>query len=128
MHVPTNRVYISHDVVFDENVFPFHALPSKSTTSMPNVHSTIPSPYRFVDVANAPVLLPNHAAGIGRGARLELLDNEAMNNTHDGHDDPVHGPCMAGRARQPDASTAAPRVSAAPAAAPGSPGLPGRVT
>jgi hypothetical protein len=28
LHIPSNRVYISHDVVFDENVFPF--LPSMS--------------------------------------------------------------------------------------------------
>ena len=27
LHVPTNRVYISRDVVFDENVFPFSAMP-----------------------------------------------------------------------------------------------------
>ena len=33
LHVPTNRVYISRDVVFDETVFPFSAMPQSSTTT-----------------------------------------------------------------------------------------------
>ena len=74
LRVPTNRVYISRDVVFDENVFPFRALPTNPTTSTPPVPVSTPTPDQFVDVAYAPSLLPNHAAGIGRGARLELLD------------------------------------------------------
>ena len=74
LHVPTNRVYISRDVVFDENVFPFRALPNNSITPLPDVSSTTPSPDQFVDVAYAPALLPNHVAGIGCGARLEHLD------------------------------------------------------
>jgi histone deacetylase 1/2 len=28
LHVPSNRVYISRDVIFDEHVFPFSNLPS----------------------------------------------------------------------------------------------------
>jgi histone deacetylase 1/2 len=77
LHVPTNRVYISRDVVFDENVFPFSALPTTTTCPTPPVSSTTPSPDQFVDAAYSPALLPNHAAGIGRGARLQLLDDQA---------------------------------------------------
>jgi histone deacetylase 1/2 len=42
LHVPTNRVYISRDVVFDENVFPFSALPNNTSTPIPPVHSIPP--------------------------------------------------------------------------------------
>jgi hypothetical protein len=103
-----------HDVVFDENVFPFSALPNNSTTPTPPVHSTIPSPDQFVDVAYTPALLPNHAAGIGRGARLELLDGQATGNDSVRDADPMYEPCTPGRARQP--STASP-VAAMPAEA-----------
>jgi hypothetical protein len=66
--------------VFDENVFPFSALPNNSTTPTPHVHSTKPFPDQFVDVAYTPALLPNHAAGIGHGTHLELLDDQARDN------------------------------------------------
>ena len=72
LHVPTNRVYISRDVVFDENLFPFSNMPSSPTLSSPTNISCI-SPDQLEDVAYSPVLLPNHGAGTGRGARLELL-------------------------------------------------------
>lgn len=83
LHAPTNHVYISRDVVFDENVFPFHALPNNSITPLPDVSSTTPLPGQFVDVAHAPVLLPNHAAGVGCGARLELLEEQAPTDALD---------------------------------------------
>src|SRR3954470_9948702 len=50
LHVPTNHVYISRDVVFDENVFPFHALPTNSDTATLPVPISIPTPDQFVDV------------------------------------------------------------------------------
>jgi histone deacetylase 1/2 len=60
LHILTNRVYISRDVVFDENVFPFS--PSQSA-SAPTSHASSPvSIDQFVDVAHAPVILPNHGA------------------------------------------------------------------
>lgn len=73
LHVPSNRVYISRDVVFDENVFSFSPA---HPTPPPPLHSTSPLPGQFVDIAYSPALLPNHAAGIGRGARLELGGSE----------------------------------------------------
>jgi hypothetical protein len=67
-------VYISHDVVFDETVFPFAHLPQNST--IPSTVTTPPTPDQFVDASYTPSLLPNHGAGVGRGARLELLDDK----------------------------------------------------
>jgi hypothetical protein len=72
LHVLSNRVYISRDVIFDENLFPFSNMPLSS--SAPPTNSTPVSPGQFDDAAYSPVLLPNHGAGTGRGARLELLD------------------------------------------------------
>ena len=74
LHVPTNRVYISRDVVFDENVFPFSSMPQQPSTP-PSMHSSPLMLGQFEDVAYSPVLLPNHGAGVGRGARLELLSD-----------------------------------------------------
>jgi hypothetical protein len=80
LHVPTNRVYISRDVVFDENLFPFSALPSSTS---PSLSSSLPTSLdQFEDIAHAPVLLPNHGAGIGRGARLEVL-SESPSSSED---------------------------------------------
>jgi histone deacetylase 1/2 len=70
LRVPSNRVFISRDVIFDETVFPFLALPSSSTP--PSHHSSPVMSDQFEDVAHSPLLLPNHGAGIGRGARLHL--------------------------------------------------------
>ena len=82
--------------MFDENVFPFSALPTTPTT-MPLVHSSLPSPDQFVDGVYSPALLPNHAAGIGRGARLQLLDDHAPDADQVQHVDKVldvvHVPC-----------------------------------
>jgi histone deacetylase 1/2 len=72
LHVPSNRVFISRDVVFDETVFLFSALPSSSTS--PSQHSSPVMPGQFEDAAYSPLLLPNHGAGISRGARLQLMD------------------------------------------------------
>jgi histone deacetylase 1/2 len=72
LHIPSNRMYISRDVVFDENVFPF-----SPSTSVPvhKPHASSPTSIdQFADIAHAPVLLSNHGAGTGRGARLELLE------------------------------------------------------
>jgi hypothetical protein len=63
-------VFISRDVIFDENVFPFSALSSSPTP--PSHHSSHVMPDQFEDVAHSPLLLPNHGAGIGHGARLHL--------------------------------------------------------
>ena len=72
LHVPSNRVYISRDVVFDETVFPFASF-STANTHTPSMNSSPTLPGQFEDVAYSHVLLPNYGAGIGRGARLELL-------------------------------------------------------
>ena len=44
LHVPSNRVYISRDVVYDENVFPFAALPTPTVSPAPTLHSSPPLP------------------------------------------------------------------------------------
>jgi hypothetical protein len=71
LHIPSNRIYIYRDVVFDENMFPFSNMPL--SPSAPPKNSTHVSPSQFDDAAYSHVLLPNHGAGTGRGARLELL-------------------------------------------------------
>jgi hypothetical protein len=53
-------------------MFPFLNMPL--SPSAPPTNSTPDSPGQFDDAAYSPVLLPNHGAGTGRGARLELLD------------------------------------------------------
>ncbi|KAK1662393.1 hypothetical protein QYE76_050552 [Lolium multiflorum] len=60
-----------------------------------------------------------NGAGIGRGTRLELLDDQAPDVDHVQDVDPLHAPCMPGRARLP-AVAAAPSVT--PPASPASPG------
>jgi histone deacetylase 1/2 len=63
LHIPTNRVYISRDVMFDENVFP---LSQNSSLTTP-LSSTLPLfSDQFIDVAYTPSLLPNHGVGLGR--------------------------------------------------------------
>jgi hypothetical protein len=48
LHVPSNRVYISHDVVFDEGQFPFVTTPNSTPTPipelvlLPTLHATVP--------------------------------------------------------------------------------------
>ena len=39
LHIPSNRVYISRDVVFDETVFPFSTLTSPTDTPITELHS-----------------------------------------------------------------------------------------
>lgn len=78
LHVPSNRVYISRDVVFDETVFPFSTLTPPTDTTTTSLHSFPVLPDQFVDAAYSPLLLPNHGAGTGRGARLELLDDAVV--------------------------------------------------
>ena len=95
LHVATNRVYISRDVVFDENLFPFAVSLSPTPITTPS-HSSPISPDQFVDAAYSPVLLPNHGAGIGRGARLQLLDDfpEAASQDVASHDVDHGQACM----------------------------------
>jgi hypothetical protein len=86
LHIPSNRVYISRDVVFDENVF--HFFPSVSVTPHTPLASYPTSIDQFEDVARAPLLLPNHGTGIGRGACLELLeDSPQAGDEHVAHVD-----------------------------------------
>lgn len=75
LHVPSNRVYISRDVVFDENVFPFADLPLNSTDASFGSPSVI-SPDQLVDIACCPLLLPNHGASFPRGARVDTITND----------------------------------------------------
>ena len=56
LHVPANRVYISHDVVFDENLFPFSSMPSHTSEPSP-MHSSPISPDQFEDVAHSPRII-----------------------------------------------------------------------
>jgi hypothetical protein len=60
--------------VFDEHVFPLAKLPV-TTTEPPPMHSSSIASDQFDDAAYSSVLLSNHGAGTGRGARLELLDD-----------------------------------------------------
>jgi hypothetical protein len=65
-----------------------------STTDPPSLHSSSIASDQFDDVAYSPVLLPNHGAGTGRGARLEIL--EATEPPLDTPLPPTSiGPCMA---------------------------------
>jgi hypothetical protein len=72
LHIPSNRVYISRDVVFNKNLFPFSNMPL--SPSAPPTNSTPVSPGQFDDATYSLELLPNHGAGTSRGAHLELLD------------------------------------------------------
>jgi histone deacetylase 1/2 len=76
LHVPSNGVYISRDVIFDELVFPFANLPTSHNP--PIMESSLLSADQFMDTAYTPYLLANHGAGTGRGARLELLTPDTL--------------------------------------------------
>jgi histone deacetylase 1/2 len=115
LHVPTNHIYISRDVIFDENVFPFSALPS--TLSSPPLHSTPLAPDQFVDVAYSPVLLPNHGARIDHGALLELLDESS------GKPAPVPTPHVASPMASPRSPSTEATASSLPSLATSSAGL-----
>ena len=52
LHVPSNRVYISRDVIFDENVFPFFNMPN-SHTLPPVTESSLLSADQFMDDAHS---------------------------------------------------------------------------
>ena len=86
LHIPINRVYISRDVVFDENIFPFSQVSTNSP--QPPLPSSPLLFDQFDDVAHPTLLLTNHGAGLGRGARLELLP-EDDDRTHGSHNDHV---------------------------------------
>jgi hypothetical protein len=128
LHVPSNRVYISRDVIFDETVFPFSNMPV-SHTPPPVTESSLLSADHFMDTAYAPSLLANHGAGTGRGARLELLsedpplhvDPQPMHGLHGvpaaaSGSAPVHGvessaamrPPVADSSRSPDSAPSTP--------------------
>ena len=135
LHVPTNRVYISRDVVFDEHVFPFANLPV-STVEPPSLHSSSVASDQFDDVAYSPLLLPNHGAGTGRGARLELLeDSPSSSSSSGGHVDRpmLHGIDSRAHAWSPDepvapsistARSVSPAAAESPAARPVTPSSP----
>ena len=72
LHVPSNRVYISRDVIFDENVFPFVDM-SNSHTLPPVTESSLLSTDQFMNVAHSLPLLADHGACTGCCARLEVL-------------------------------------------------------
>ena len=73
---------------FDESVFPFSRSPSVPV-SAPHESSPV-SVDQFADVAYSPLLLPNHGAGTGRGARLKLLvDSAPPDASTSAHDDRV---------------------------------------
>src|SRR3954469_19050324 len=67
LHVPSNRVYISRDVVFDESHFPFANMPN-AHLSPPHTESSLLFVDQFMDIAHASPLLANHGAGNHRGA------------------------------------------------------------
>ena len=51
-------------------------LTSPTDTPVTELHSFPVLPNQFVDAAYSPLLLPNYGAGTGRGALLELLDDD----------------------------------------------------
>jgi hypothetical protein len=55
LHISTNRTYISHDVVFDETIFPFTQTSSDST--LPSSSILPLNPDQFVYAAYTPLLL-----------------------------------------------------------------------
>lgn len=73
MHVPSKRIYISHDVIFDENTYPFTNLPHHSQTPDSSLVPSLISSDQLADSAYTPLLLPNHGAGSGSSTRLEDL-------------------------------------------------------
>jgi hypothetical protein len=85
LHVPSNRVFISRDVVFDEHVFPFANLPGSH--HLPVTESSLLTADQFMDTAYALSLLSNHGAGTGHGAHLELLTPEAKHSPEVDHVD-----------------------------------------
>jgi hypothetical protein len=122
LHIPTNRVYISHGVVFDETVFPFVHLPQNST--IPYTVTTPLTPDQFVDAAYTPSLLPNHGAGVGRGACLELLDDDdPVDVAHDHVDHGDRVDHMHGASHAPEVDPPPPRSPPAgtPSAGPSMP-------
>jgi hypothetical protein len=63
LYIPTNCIYISQDVVFDEHVFPFaEASPTTSTPPKSSSSHIAPSADQFYDYAHAPLLLTDHGA------------------------------------------------------------------
>jgi hypothetical protein len=73
--------------------FPFSQLHVYNTES-PHMHSSSIAADQFEDVAYSPVLLPKHGTGIGRDARLELLDAASPSSPpseHVDHGAPLHG-------------------------------------
>jgi hypothetical protein len=48
-------VYISRDVVFDDYIFPFSALPPPTDTSISSEHTSPILPDQFVDAAHSPI-------------------------------------------------------------------------
>jgi hypothetical protein len=56
LHVPSNRVYISRDGVFDEGHFPFATKPNSSPTPvpehvlLPTLHATVPPDQHVVRI------------------------------------------------------------------------------
>jgi hypothetical protein len=75
LHFPSNRVFISRDVVLDEYVYPFANLPVSHSPLV--TESSLLSANQFMDIAYASSLLANHGAGTGCGAHLELLTPKA---------------------------------------------------
>jgi hypothetical protein len=72
LHVPSNSVYVSRDVIFDENVFPFVNVPNSQ--ALPSVSEfSLLSADHFMNVAHASSLLADHGADIGLGSRLKVL-------------------------------------------------------
>jgi hypothetical protein len=61
--------------MFDETVFPFSHTSVSPTTPSSTDNLLLHSDH-FVDAAYTPILLANHGAGLGCGARLELLDED----------------------------------------------------
>jgi histone deacetylase 1/2 len=100
LHVPTNRLYISRDVVFDEGVFPFSQLP---TQNLDSINHSNPSIGQFDDIAHTTLLFPNHGADKNRGVRLELLtpeendDQAAASRLHASSHVPSHAGSGPGR-------------------------------
>jgi hypothetical protein len=84
LHVPSNCVCISCDVIFYENFFPFSVLIISITTPTPSLHLFHSFSDKFEDSAYSSRLLPNHGTGVRIRSHFMDIDHECMGHAR-GH-------------------------------------------
>jgi hypothetical protein len=110
LHVPSNRVYISRDVIFDESVFPFVNMPNSHNLPPMSESSLLLVADHFMDIAHSLPLLADHGACIERGSRLEVPPSSSPIYVNHGL---LHGPALG--CGEPSSSTISTHVEPAPA-------------